>query len=157
MVEIKELNKKDIPKVIELSLTIFKPKDGRNNSYHDPQEWRDYLDNNGMLLGAFVNKELVGYLLARREDNRQFHLWMSGIKMQFRRRGLMTKLLKGLESCLAKQGHPRLTVNTYEEKFPAMFALLKKEGYKVWKTKRVDWDGKKVLKSFFVKKLKKPN
>lgn len=114
--EIKELTKKDIAAAIDLDLSIVETGKGKSDPYHDVQKWRHYLDDGGILLGAFVNSNLIGYLMSRRESKRHFHVWMGGIKPEFRRRSLMTKLLEVLENRLKKEGYRRLTVNTYEKK-----------------------------------------
>jgi ribosomal protein S18 acetylase RimI-like enzyme len=152
-VEIRELDKVDIPKAIEISLAIFSPKNSKNSPYYDPQKWNDYLDNGGILLGAFVNNKLVGYLMSYRKTSRRFHVWMAGVKKEFRRRGVMTRLLKTLERKLVVQGYELMTINVCEVKSPEMFAFVKKKGFEVKRTKIVDWDGEMVVKSFFEKKL----
>lgn len=153
MLKVKELDKKDIPEIIELSLAIFKPKDRR--THHDPRKWRRYLRDGGILLGAFIDGELVGYLFSYRKSSQHYYTWLGGVKKGFRRRGIMTKLLKTLEEELIHRDCKLLTASSYEEKFPGMFVLLKKEGFKVERTEEVDWYGERVLKSFFNKKLRK--
>jgi len=122
MVKVKKLDKKDIPKIIELSLIIFKPKDRK--THHDPKKWRRYLRNDGILLGAFINGELVGYLFSYKKSNQHYYAWLGGVKKEFRKKGIMTKLLKTLEEKLIYRGCRLLTASTYEKKFPGMFALL---------------------------------
>jgi len=139
--------------IIKLSLAIFKPKDRR--VHHDPREWRRYLRDGGIMLGAFIGGDLVGYLFSYKKSSKHYYAWLGGVKKRFRRRGIMTRLLKTLEEELVHRGCGLLTTSSYEEKFPGMFVLLKKEGFKVERTKEVDWNGEWVLKSFFSKKLKK--
>jgi len=130
MIKIKQLHKTDFPVVINLSLSIFKPKARKDDRYHNIKNWEDHFKQKGVLLGAFLNNELVGYLFCyEREPNlNSLHCWMAGVSEEYRRQGILKKLMLKLTKLLKEKGFKALTINTWPEKFPAMYAYLTKHG-----------------------------
>jgi len=155
MVKIRELFEADIPQVIGLSLKVFKPKKDRKDPYHNLEKWREYFKQGGILLGAFVNKQLAGYLFCyeREPGKNNLHCWMAGVAEKYRRQGLLKKLISKIKKILKEKGYKTFTINTWPEKFPAMYAYLTKYGYKKYKEEEKEWEGKQTLKVFFRKDL----
>jgi len=155
MITIKQLSEKDFPEVIKLSLSIFKPKAEKQDRYHDIQRWKKYFKHKGILLGAFIDKKLVGYLFCyQRESNQSsFHCWMTGVDEKHRQKGVLKELISRLIEILKEKKYKTFTINTWPEKFPAMYAYLTKYNYEEYKKEEKEWEGKKTLKVFFRKKI----
>ena len=155
MIVIKQLDEKDFPEVIKLSLSIFKPKAGKQDRYHNIQRWKKYFKHKGILLGAFINKKLVGYLFCyQRESNQNsLHCWAAGVDKKYRQKGILKKLISKLIKILKEKNYKALTINTWPEKFPEMYAYLTKYGYEEYKKQEKTWENKKTLKVFFRKKV----
>lgn len=155
MIKIKQLHETDFSAVINLSLSIFNPKEGKDDRYHNINNWKEYFKQKGILLGAFLNNKLVGYLFCyEKEPNKNtLHCWMAGVSEKHRRQGILKKLMIKLTEVLRERGYEVLTINTWPEKFPAMYAYLTKYGYEKYKEEEKEWEGQKTLKSFFRKKI----
>lgn len=155
VVKIKRLSELDIPRAIELSLLVFKPKEGEKERHHQPKKWKEHFRKGGVLLGAFVDNQLVGFIFGYEKEpgKETFHCWMGGVAEKYRQRGILKKLVRGLMKLLRQKGYKTLTLNTYPEKFPAMFAYLNKYNYEFCREEEADWDGRKVVKAFFQKKI----
>jgi len=155
MIEIKQLNEENFPKVIKLSLSIFKPKAGKQDRFHNIQRWKKYFKQEGILLGAFINEELAGYLFCyqRELNQKSLHCWMAGVSKEYRQKGILKKLISKLTRILKEKNYKVFTINTWPEKFPAMYAYLTKYGYEQYKKEERKWEGKKTLKAFFRKKV----
>lgn len=155
MVKIKQLHEADFPVVIDLSLSIFKPKAGKHDRYHNIKNWEEYFKQKGVLLGAFLNNKLVGYLFCyeREPSSNSLHCWMAGVSEMYRRQGILKKLMLKLTKILREKGFKIITINTWPEKFPAMYAYLTKHGYEKYREEEKEWEGKRTLKSFFRKNL----
>jgi ribosomal protein S18 acetylase RimI-like enzyme len=155
MVKIKQLHEADFPIVVDLSLSIFKPKAGKNDRYHNIRNWEEYYKQKGVLLGAFLNNELVGYLFCyeREPYKGTLHCWMAGVAEKYRKQGILKKLMSELTKVLKERGYKDFTINTWPEKFPAMYAYLTKYDYEKYKEEEKDWEGKRAVKSFFRKNL----
>lgn len=143
MIQIKELTEKDIPLVHELSREVF--GESALAEKYSIEKWREHLQESGLLLGAFEDGELIGFKFGYRREPERFHSWLEGVRPDSRRRGVMRALTKTQESWVKARGFQRLTVNTYAEKFPGMYAFLLGSGYRVIAT-----EGRK---SFFQKDL----
>ncbi|KKR30287.1 MAG: hypothetical protein UT61_C0009G0020 [Candidatus Woesebacteria bacterium GW2011_GWA1_39_8] len=53
MVEVKKLKEEDLPKVVKLSINIFKPSENEINKFHNTQKWTENYSKDSLLLGAF--------------------------------------------------------------------------------------------------------
>lgn len=79
---------------------------------------------------------------------------MAGVSENYRNRGIMGKLLSTLEMDVEKFGYRVLTVNTYRQIFPAMFHLLQKRGFQVYRENVVYHNGKEQIKNYLKKDLR---
>lgn len=152
-ISIKRLGKESIGEVLKISLSIFKPKD-RKERHHNPRVWESYLDQGGLLFGAFEEDKLVGYNFGYPVNEKEYHYWMGGVLEEYRGFGIGRLLLEKMEEGIRKLGFSEVTVNTYEKLWTVQFEFLKRHGYKITDQKEVDWeDGTKNVKTFFSKQL----
>ncbi|KKR30286.1 hypothetical protein A2715_03145 [Candidatus Woesebacteria bacterium RIFCSPHIGHO2_01_FULL_39_32] len=52
-----------------------------------------------------------------------------------------------------KEGYLYVTINTYKDKFPAIYSYLTNYGFKEYKKEPNNWNGQKIVKSFFRKNI----
>jgi ribosomal protein S18 acetylase RimI-like enzyme len=78
---------------------------------------------------------------------------MAGVAEKYRKQGILKKLMSELTKVLKERGYKDFTINTWPEKFPAMYAYLTKYDYEKYKEEEKDWEGKRAVKSFFRKNL----
>lgn len=151
MIEIKKLSEKDIPQVILLSLNIFNPPEGGKDYYHFKDRWIEYFRQNGLLFGAYVDEELAGYVFFYDRDKgaKASHCWMAGVSEKFRRKGLLKSLMDKAKRSLKNMNYKQMTINTYPEKFRAMYSYLTKYQYSIYKEEQKEWDGQLTKKCFF--------
>lgn len=155
MIEIKRLSEKDIPQVVQLSASIFTPIVKQLGNDEKPELWQEQLRQNGLLLGAFVEDHLAGYafFFEKDKDSNSAHCWMTGVLEEYRGQGILSRLMDEGQRQLKAKRYTQVTVNTFEEKFPHMYAYLQKHGFTLYKEEQKEWQGKSVTKSFFRKKL----
>ncbi len=153
MDSLKLLGPEWIDQIIEMSLQIMKPYDGRNNSRHQKDWWVESYHKNGVLLGAFVDDQLVGYNFGFAYSPDEYHYSMGGILEQFRGRGLGKKMLQEQERLAKEAGYKEITVNTYKHMWPVQYQLLLKSGYTVYKEEENQWGEQTVIKSSFRKDI----
>ena len=150
--EIVELPEQDISSVLPLSSKIFGQQIG--TFHHIFSKWTDHYKNDGILLGAFKDNELVGYIFGYRVDEDEFHYWMGGVGEKHRGNGIGRSLLTELEKKVKEEGYKKITVNTYKEKWQVQYGFLLRHGYNVYKEEEIKWDdGKMHIKSFLIKNL----
>lgn len=145
MIEIRELQGKDIPAAFRFSEEIF----GANqDEKYLEAKWGEHLKERGLLLGAFDGERLVGFKFGYQREPGTLHSWLGGVKDSYRKRGIAQTLLERQEQWAGENGFEFITVNTIRDKFPAMYDLLIKNGYAVYKE-----SGENEIKSHFRKKL----
>jgi predicted GNAT superfamily acetyltransferase len=143
MIEIRELKEEMIQEAHELSVEIFGA--GATDEKHSIEKWKEHLKEGGLLLGAYDAGRLVGFKFGYQREPGSFHSWLGGVCEEYRRRGIARNLMERQEEWVRAHGYHFLTVNTYKDKFPAMYELLMSAGYQV-----TEQEGGK---SFFRKKL----
>lgn len=155
MIEIKTLSEKNIPQVMQLSAQIFTPIVKQLGNDEKPELWHEQLRLNGLLLGAYVDDQLAGYtfFFEKEKDNGSSHCWMTGVLEKYRGQGILSKLMDEGQRQLQEKGYKQISVNTFEEKFPNMYAYLQNHGFTLYKEEQKEWQGKSVTKSFFRKQL----
>jgi predicted GNAT superfamily acetyltransferase len=136
MIEIRELKEGMIQEAHELSVEIFGA--GATDEKHSIEKWKEHLKEGGLLLGAYDAGKLVGFKFGYQREPESFHSWLGGVREEYRR-------MERQEEWVRAHGYRFLTVNTYKDKFPAMYELLTNAGYQV--------TAQEAGKSLFLKKL----
>ncbi len=77
---------------------------------------------------------------------------MLGVSETFRGKGVLTQLMAYAEKEL-QNNYEEITINTYPDKFPAMYAYLQKNHFILDKKEWKELHGKKVEKAFFIKHI----
>jgi ribosomal protein S18 acetylase RimI-like enzyme len=155
MIDIKILSEKDLPEVMQLCAKIFTPVLKGIDKNEKKSIWWDTYEQNGLLIGAYHEKDLVGFIFFYEKDpkTKNIHCWMDGVDEQFRNQGIFTTLIEtGLRE-LKKRGYEYMTINTFPEKFPVMFSFLQKHDFVEYKEEQKEWHGEITKKVFFRKKL----
>lgn len=155
MIEIKLLSESDIPQVIQLSLRIFAPPKDVTDHFHQEQKWKEYYQENGLLLGAYNDGELAGYVFFydREKDKQSSHCWLAGVLKNYRGKGILTSLMDAAQDLLKEKGYQSITINTYPEKFPAMYHYLTKYHFEMYHEEQREWQSHSTRKCFFRKAL----
>ena len=153
MTTIRRLVKVELQPVFDASLEIFQPLPSEQHTYHDLRIWKELMDQGAIVLGAYADEHLGGFLFAKRIDTGHLHIWLAGVIPDKRRQGLLRALLKKIESIAAEEGVTTLTINTYAKRFPEMFQLLPSFGFHLERTEEQEVSGQMLTKSFFSKVL----
>jgi ribosomal protein S18 acetylase RimI-like enzyme len=82
-----------------------------------------------LLLVGYFNDLPVGYLLAYdRDGDNSMYCWLAGVDSEFRRLGILSKLMEYLETWSAKNGYKKIKIKT-RNKRREMLAYLVKQGF----------------------------
>lgn len=155
MITIRRLVKVELQAVFEAGLAIFQPLPSEQHTYHDLRVWKEFMDQGAVVLGAYADDRLGGFLFAKREAPDHFHIWLAGVLPEMRRQGLLRSLLTTMESTAQEEGVTKLTINTYAKRFPEMYQLLPSFGFQLDRTEEQEVSGQMMEKSFFSKNLEK--
>jgi GNAT superfamily N-acetyltransferase len=113
------------------------------------------MDQGSVVLGAYADDHLGGFLFAKREAPDHFHIWLAGVFPEMRRQGLLRSLLTAMEAAAHEEGVTKLTINTYAKRFPVMFQALPNFGFHLDRTEEQEVSGQMLEKSFFSKTIEK--
>ncbi|MFB6182044.1 MAG: GNAT family N-acetyltransferase [Candidatus Magasanikbacteria bacterium] len=152
---IKQITKKEILPIIELSRVIFSEYSSEEDKYHEVEKWKNNLEKDGLILAAFKKGDPIGYIFAynKNPDDNAIHIWLSGVKKKYRKKGVFTELYSEFLDEIKNQNYQGITINTYKEKFPEMFEFLTSKGFSIYKTKDECSEDKKIEKSYFRKEI----
>lgn len=77
-----------------------------------------------LILGAYVNNEIIGYLIAY-EKNNSFYCWVVAVDKRYRRKGILTEMMNTFESFAKKLGYNKVTLKTLNNKREMLSYLVK--------------------------------
>ncbi len=77
-----------------------------------------------LILGAYRNDEIVGYLIAYEKNNR-FYCWLTAVDKQYRKRGILTEMMKLFEKRAKVLGYNKVTLKTVNNKREMLSYLIK--------------------------------
>lgn len=150
--DVRILDQNSLEEVNTLSRIIFNK--GKEDSNHKMDLWEKMYASDGLLLGAYIDGELVGFLFSyvREKGTGRYHLWMGGVLEKYRRKGAFSALYKKSLEIIKSWGYAVITGNTFPTKFNVMWDFLQKKGFTVYKKEKVMWDGKEEVEKYYCEK-----
>lgn len=155
MFRIEESIEQEIPKVNRLSLSAFNPPDGIDNPFHSEQKWKENYAKDGFIVTAYDEEKPIGFVFFYTNDldPNAAHCWLAGVKEEYRRLGVFKQLMDYCVPILEKKGYSKITINTYKDKYPAMYEYLSNNGFSLIHEQPATWGDEITQKSFFEKIL----
>jgi len=139
----------DLDAVFAVADEIFQPNLQEKEKYFNKSDWIDRVIN-GFCVSALDDKKIVGFSISYGKD-KDLHIWNVGVLDKYRKMGIWHKLYKKTIEYAIKNNYQSISLNTFKEKFPKMYAFCQKEAFVEYKTEIDSSSGQ--LKSMFVKKL----
>lgn len=155
MIHIEESVQEDIPKIIHLSLSAFNPPDGVDNPYHSEAKWKANYAKDGFIVTAYDDTLPIGFAFfyTNDQDPQAAHCWLAGVKEEYRRQGIFKQIMDYSIPVLEKKGYVKITINTFKDKYPAMYEYLTNNGFSLIGEEPSTWGDEITIKSFFEKIL----
>lgn len=87
-----------------------------------------YRDREELILTAYLGNEPVGYLISYdKYVDGSFYCWMTGVKAEFRRRGILTKMMNYLYDWAVKHNYHKITLKTRNSRREMLAYLIKND------------------------------
>lgn len=77
-----------------------------------------------LILGSYVNDEIIGYLLAY-EKNNSFYCWITAVDKRYRRRGILTEMMNHFIEHAKRLGYKKVTLKTLNNKREMLSYIVK--------------------------------
>jgi len=85
-----------------------------------------YRDREELILTAYFGDEPVGYLISYdKYVDGSFYCWMAGVEPEFRRRGILTKMMAYLNEWAIKHKYEKITLKTRNSRREMLAYLIK--------------------------------
>lgn len=110
--------------VLDLSKEIFKPTPEEELLYHDLNDWKQKVNNAGLLITAISGTQVCGFAICYIKEAGSLHIWNVGVKLEFRKQGIWIKMFELIKDYARTQNIKRLTLNTYPARFPGMYKFV---------------------------------
>ena len=106
---------KVFPKIVEFNRKEYGTVEYCNNRIKD-------IDN--LILSAYVDEENVGYLIGYEKEG-ALYCWVAGVEPKYRRKGILTAMMKEFEAYAKKQGYKKMTLKTMNDKREMLSYMVK--------------------------------
>ncbi len=137
-IEIKVGGLYDLDEALRVADLVFEPEEAERVKYHNLEDWKEKLKQDGVLILGIVNGVVVGFILAFKKTESTLHVWNAGVLGEFRGMGIFSNMFEELTVVAKKRGVRKLTLNTIEKKFPAMYRLVINKGFKEYEREWVE-------------------
>lgn len=77
-----------------------------------------------LILGAYRNDEIMGYLIAY-EKNNSFYCWLTAVDKRYRKKGILTEMMNLFEKRAKELGYNKVTLKTVNNKREMLCYLIK--------------------------------
>lgn len=115
--------------VLDLSKIIFKPTSEEELLYHDPNDWKQKISQNGLLITAVSGSRVCGFAICYIKEQGSLHIWNVGVSKDYRNKGIWKSMYEMILDFAKKKGIKRLTLNTYPARFPNMYKFVQKNNF----------------------------
>lgn len=143
----------DIPTlddVLLVSREVFTPSKEEILKYHDKEDWLSKIQNEGLLISVYEDNKCIAFAICYKVDNKELHIWNVGVLEEYRGEGIWRESYKKIINYALDKGFKKITLNTYKDKFPNMYAFVNKKGFRLLR-EETTLGG--YSKSFFIKEI----
>ena len=83
-------------------------------------------DHDHLILAAYINNEIVGYLIGYdKNQDGSFYCWLAGVDNNFRRLGILSKMMQKFEEYARNHNYQKITLKTVNDKREMLKFLVK--------------------------------
>ncbi|MBI4162523.1 MAG: GNAT family N-acetyltransferase [Candidatus Aenigmarchaeota archaeon] len=81
-------------------------------------------ENKCLMIAAFVDEKPAGYLVGYELDHKTFYCWMTGVIPEFRKNGILSKMMEHQSRWAKKNGYTKLRIKTRNTRREMMHYLI---------------------------------
>lgn len=110
---------------VKVNATIVEFDEPYSKEYFEER----YKGKEKLILVAYIDNQSVGYMVSYdRNDDGSFYCWMAGVDPNFRRLGILKKLMEYLNDWAKNKGYKKITIKTRNNR-REMLSFLVKAGF----------------------------
>lgn len=149
-VEIEMGGVENLDDALRVARLVYNPNEEEIKKYHNKENWRSKIENDGLLVVGKADGQIVGFVLAYKTADEVMHVWNAGVLPEFRRLGIFSNMFEELAVKCRQLGIKKITLHTIEESFPEMYKYVINKGFVEYEREWVDdYQGGKVEQSKF--------
>lgn len=119
----------DLDSALEVSKKIYEPSSDEIEKYHNKEDWKNKLENGGVLVLGKVDEKTAGYLIASKVSGEVLSVWNGGVLPEHNIDGIFSNMMEELAVFAKQHGFKKITLETIEKKFPAIYKLVINRGF----------------------------
>jgi ribosomal protein S18 acetylase RimI-like enzyme len=118
--------------------------EGGQTLFNNKNEWLRRIGAGGYFVVCKSDTQVVGYAVCDVVENGDLKIWLVGVKPDFRKQGVWTKLYENIVRHAKNEGRTHVLLNTRPSKFPAMYSFLQSMNAEIYKTEPAE-EGEKFF------------
>jgi N-acetylglutamate synthase-like GNAT family acetyltransferase len=112
-----------------VSKLVFEPTKEEEEKYHNLEDWKNKIENGGVLVVGKVDGKIAGFIIAYKTADEVMHVWNAGVLAECRKLGIFSNMFEELAVKCRQDGIKKMTLNTIEKKFPEMYKYAINKGF----------------------------
>jgi ribosomal protein S18 acetylase RimI-like enzyme len=105
--------------------------------YNNKDEWLKRINNGGYFVVVNEGDSTKGFVVCDVTNEGDFKIWLAGVDPEARGQGVWSKMYDDVVSHAKENGCEYILLNTFPQKFPAMFSFLEKMNAEIYKEEQV--------------------
>ncbi len=130
----------NLEEALQVSKEVFEPSPAKEEKYHKLEDWKEKIENGGILVVGKADGKIVGFIVAYKTADEVMHLWNAGVLSDFRKLGIFSNMFEELAVESRRRGVKKITLNTIEKKFPEMYKYVINKGFVEYEREWVEDD-----------------
>jgi len=149
-VEIEMGGIENLDDALRVARLVYHPNEEEAKKYHNKDNWKGKIENDGLLVVGKADGQIVGFVLAYKTSDEVMHVWNAGVIAKYRKLGIFSNMFEELAVKCRQEGVKKITLNTIETKFPEMYKYVINKGFVEYEKEWIDdYQGGKVEQSKF--------
>lgn len=136
-----------IDEAIRLHDVIFDAHE--QSKFNNKEFWTEKINTGGLFVVACGDEgKVIGFTVCDKEDA-DFKVWICGVHSSARGKGVWQEMWNAVKLFAKEKGYTYILLNTFPERYPAMYSFLQKENAEIYKKEETD-KGEKYFAKLYI-------
>lgn len=130
----------NLDEALLVSKIVFEPTPVEEEKFHNKEDWKKKIENDGVLVVGKVDGKVVGFIVAYKTTDEVMHVWNAGVILEYRKMGIFSNMFEELSVRCKQNGIKKITLHAIEQRHPEMYKYVINKGFVEYEKEWVEDD-----------------